>query len=313
MSPADGPAVDTDVPPPAAGATPADAQILSGIAERVRKGECILFLGAGVHSPPPAASSFVYAEADRPPSGGALSERLAGQTSFAHDFPRDSVRNLARVALHYEQTLSRHRLVNEISGAVQDGKQPSPALRALAELPWALVVTTNYDQLFERALRAVGKDPVVSVYDPDDNAETRDIGGRPKPERPFILKIHGDIGSPASLVVTDEDYIQFVLRMSDKDVFNPVPLGLKYHFKIWPTLFVGYSLMDYNLRLLFKTLRWKMDRAEIPDTYSIDPYPDGLIVRVLWDQYRYVKFIAQDVWTFVPELYRAVMGKEMAR
>ena len=81
--------------------------------------------------------------------------------------------------------------------------------------------------------------------------------------------------------------------------------------KRWPTLFVGYSLMDYNLRLIFITLRWKVDKAELPDTYSVDLYPDPLILDVYGNERRYVQFIAQDVWKFVPDLYRRVTGKEM--
>ena len=112
-------------------------------------------------------------------------------------------------------------------------------------------------------------------------------------------------------MITDEDYIQFVLRMSSKDPYDPVPLTFKYYFKVWTTVFVGYSLLDYNLRLLFKTLRWKIDNANIPDVYSIDLKPDPLIFDVWHNQRRYVKFIAEDVWAFVPSLYRLVRNEEM--
>ena len=47
------------------------------IADAVRSGRCILFLGAAVHAPPPKDSPFVYPEAQRPPLGSALSESLA--------------------------------------------------------------------------------------------------------------------------------------------------------------------------------------------------------------------------------------------
>ena len=67
-----------------------------------------------------------------------------------------------------------------------------------------------------------------------------------------------------SLVITDEDYIQFVLRMTDKEPYHPVPVTMKHYLKRWPTLFIGYSLKDYNLRLLFRTLRWKLDKAKFP-------------------------------------------------
>ena len=49
----------------------------------------------------------------------------------------------------------------------------------------------------------------------------------------------------------------------------------------------------------------------MPDTYSVDLRPDQLILDVWQDQRRYVKFIAQDVWSFVPWLYELVRGEEL--
>jgi SIR2-like domain len=285
------------------------SSVMRPIADAVAKGECILFLGAGVHYPPPAGSSYVYPEEHRPPLGAALSEALARDCDFAKRLPNESPTNLQRVALCYELEHSRKRLVDEVRRAVQTGKRPSSVLCALAELDFPFVVTTNYDQLFERALTAAGKEPRLSIYSPELRA-TEDHGP-PTADSPVVFKIHGDIGHPESIVITDEDYIQFVLRMSNKDPWDPVPLAFKYHFKVWPTLFVGYSLLDYNLRLLFKTLRWKIDNAVFPDTYSIDLKPDPLIFEVWHNQRRYVRFIAEDVWAFVPSLYRMVRNKEL--
>lgn len=283
--------------------------VMSHIAEAVARGECILFLGAGVHYPPPPDSTHVYAEEHRPPLGTALSEALARKTKFAERLPNESPTNLQRVSLCYELEHSRKRLVDEVKSAVQTGKRPSSVLCALAELDFPLVVTTNYDQLFERALYAAGKEPRVSIYTPEFQA-TEDHG-LPTAKSPIVFKVHGDVSRPESIVITDEDYIQFVLRMSSKDPYDPVPLTFKYYFKVWTTLFVGYSLLDYNLRLLFKALRWKIDNANIPDVYSIDLKPDPLIFDVWHNQRRYVKFVAEDVWAFVPSLYRTVRNKEM--
>ena len=69
--------------------------------------------------------------------------------------------------------------------------------------------------------------------------------------------------------------------------------------------------MDYNLRLLFKTLRWKVDAALRPDTFSLDLRPDPLILEVWENRRQYVKFITEDVWRFVPALYQSVTGKPM--
>jgi hypothetical protein len=254
-------------------------------------------------------SPFQYPDEARPPIGGELSRQLADGCGFAERFPREDASNLQRVALAYEIATSRGHLVDAIQRAVDLGKAPSPMLRGLAQLDFPLVITTNYDQLFERALREAGKQPRVAVYNSDLQPTTdfidETVGS------PVIYKLHGDIAHRESLVVTDEDYIQFVLRMSDKEPYDPVPLSLKHYLKRWTTLFVGYSLLDYNLRLLFKTLRWRIDPAKVPLTYSVDLQPDALILDVWEHQRRYVKFIAEDVWSFVPHLTELVGEKEL--
>jgi hypothetical protein len=282
--------------------------VLGVIADSVQKQRCILFLGAGVHAPPPKKSEFLYPEELRPPIGAALSRKLAEDCNLKARFRHEDAANLQRVALFYEISRSRHQLVGAVADEVQTGKRPSPMLHALAELDFPLVITTNYDRLFENALIAAGKQPRVSVYKPDP--EPTDDYRDPVVANPIVYKIHGDILGAHSIVITDEDYIQFVLRMSDKDPYDPVPLTLKYYLTGWTTLFVGYSLLDYNLRLLFKTLRWKIDRASVPDMYSVDFRPDPLMFDVWQNQRRYVKFVAQDVWSFVPKLYERVLGKE---
>jgi hypothetical protein len=292
-------------------AVEADTGVIELIGQSVRQGQCILFLGAGVHAPPPDDSGFSYPEDVRPPLGSALSKQLAASLGdlLGAQLPNEDPRNLQRIALFFEMQRSRHQLVEEIRKSVHEGKRPSPALRALAEMDFPLVITTNYDQLFETALVIAGKQPRVSVYTPE--REEVEDPKNPTPASPVVYKVHGDIGRPETIVVTDEDYIQFVLRMNDKEQYDPFPLTLKYHLTLWTTLFVGYSLLDYNLRLLFKSLRWKIDQANIPDMYSVDRSPDPLILSVWQDQRHYVRFIAQDVWALVPELYRVVKGKEM--
>jgi len=285
------------------------SRVLALVADDVRRQQSILFLGAGVHAAPPEGSRFQYPERERPPIGSALSRELASASGLADRHPDEDPGNLQRVALFYEIERSRHQLVDAVRNAVQVDKRPSPMLRALAQLDFPLVITTNYDGLFENALAAAGKQPRVAVYTP--NLEPTTDHRNPSAQSPVVFKIHGDIARPETLVITDEDYIQFVLRMSNKDPYDPVPLTLKYYLTGSTTLFVGYSLLDYNLRLLFKTLRWKIDSANLPDMYSVDYRPDPLIFDVWHNQRRYVKFIAQDVWSFVPQLYELVRGEEL--
>lgn len=246
--------------------------------------------------------------------GRELAEHLADKAGFAKRHPRDTPTNLQRVAFDFEldERHNRQSLVAEIRQQVETGKKPSPVLRGLAELDFPLVMTTNYDTLFETALVQAGKKPIVGAYKKDRYATTTD-----NPEfdadSPFVYKIHGDIGHPESVVVTDEDYIDFILRMNERRPSNPVPDTFAYYFKVWPILFLGYRLNDYNLRLLFKTLTWSVDQSNVPKGFAVDPFPDVLIMKLYGDQHRFLTFIDMDVWKFVPELYHRVKGKEMPK
>jgi hypothetical protein len=291
-----------------------DDSILNYIASRVAKHQCILFLGSGVHVPS-TVEKYSYPKEKCPPIGGELAAYLAAQSGLTN-----SSWNLQRVAQYYEsKNKSRYRLVEEIVNVVHEGREPSPVLCALADLGFPIVITTNYDHLYEDALGRNSYDYDLCIYDPDSNYKpgsrereaTKDCANSPDPNRPYLLKLHGDIDEPESIVITDEDYIHFVLRMGDKQPFHPVGKNVLTYLTKWPTLFIGYSLMDYNFRVLFKTIRWQLDAARIPPNYSVDIRPDDLIRDIYENQHRYVTFIVENLWNFVPRLYKAVKKVEM--
>ena len=283
----------------------------SSIVKSVRNGECILFLGAMASAAAPPEDSEFRCD-NLPPSGGDLSEKLADACAYPHN----DRTNLQRVSLFYEcqPNKSRSDLVDAITAHVAAPTfEPSPALRMLAELPFRIIITTNYDQLFEQALysaKTIGglsKRPKISIYDPNRNSPEK-ISLDPAEEQPVLLKLHGDITRRESIVVTEEDYITFILRMGDQHL-HPIPFAIRSRMMQWPTLFIGYSLKDYNLRLLFKTLRWQVDTADYPLSFSVDPYPDNLIVAVWQNRPEpMVSFIQQDLWDFVPKLHKEVLG-----
>jgi predicted RNase H-like HicB family nuclease len=290
---------------------------LEYIRKKIAQHQCILFLGSAIHAPSPAElPQYNYPREKAPPIGSQLSQYLARES----DYPAPDWWNLLRVSQHYEKTNQRYGLVEAIKSQVTDGREPSPILRMLADMEFPIVITTNYDHLYEQALdrkaeaeKAAGETVTkykVSIYSPNhrERLETVDLT-TPDPKQPYILKIHGDIDKPESIVLTDEDYIQFLLRMSDQPPFYPFGENVLAHLMRWSTLFVGYSLMDYNLRLLFKTLRWKLDASHIPRTFSVDKKPDALIRDVWENQRRYVSFIVLNLWDCIPQLH-ADLGKE---
>lgn len=289
--------------------SPSKSPVPDNIVSAVKKGECILFLGAMVSSLSPMGCPFQYIEG--PPGGGELSKRLAKRCGY----PLEDSWNLARVSLYYEThpDFSRELLVKAIAEEVGSSNLvPSPALYMLASLPFPIIVTTNYDRLFEMALRdtelsdQTRKDPIIRIYDPRGQSDKVPL--RPTAARPVLLKLHGDIEKPESIVVTEEDYITFIQKMSDH-TRHPIPKAIQMYMTDWPIIFIGYSLKDYNLRLLLRTLRWTIDPANFPLCYSVDPQPDNLIVAV-WQNgaQKLVRFLEQDLWDFVPALYTQCTG-----
>jgi len=162
------------------------SDVLDVVGEAVRRPRCILFFGAGVHAPPPDELPLSYAPVLRTPIGGALSWQLAEQCGFAARFPREDAANLQRVALAHEIKHPRRRSIDAIVAEVDGGRQRSPMLGALARLDFLLVVTTNYAQLFERALRDAGKQPRVEMV---SSAGTRNVVSAENVEQIAVAKI----------------------------------------------------------------------------------------------------------------------------
>ena len=292
-------------------------QIPSEIVQSVKDKKCILFLGAMISAKSPQGSRFQYETA--PPSGKELSRRLTA----ACRYPDEDVTNLPRVSLYYQLRPqgSRQLLIGAINKIItkdkDTGKQfiPSDALHMLAALPFPIVITTNYDRLFHIALSRANtrdgkpKEPIVNVYDPELKSKPKDIPLDIEENKPVLLKLHGDIAVPNSVVVTEEDYIRFIQKMGDRD-HHPLHTRLRARLTTWPLVFIGYSLKDYNLRLLFKTLELSVDE-DLPLSYSVDPKPDSIVFSLMGQGVKKtVYFIQKDLWTFVPELYKEVIGKE---
>jgi len=295
------------------------------IVQNVTSGKCILFLGAMASAAAPQGARFQYVKT--PPGGGELSRRLALKCVY----PDQDVTNLQRVSLYFEfgPKGSRNALVQAIreettkfkevgvsGGVVESNIEPSPALHMLAALPFPIVITTNYDHLFDTALYMAkttdgrSKHPILRVYDPDRVGPPEEVPLDPCEHEPILLKLHGDLHNPGSIVVTEEDYLVFIQKMSNPH-HHPIPRNIQARMNSWPILFIGYSLKDYNLRLLFRTLRWHLTAADFPLSFSVDPFPDDLIVSIFQRGGKpMVSFVEENLWDFVPALYQACKGVE---
>lgn len=244
------------------------------ISKLLRRGQVIPFLGAGANqgNRPPGARWTDAADAFLP-TGAELSRRLAKEVAFPADDEHD-LTDLPKVASYFVEAAARRRLRDDLREVFDRDLDPCDIHTYLANLLTPLlIVTTNYDDLTERAFAKANRpyDLVVHPTDRKDLAASvfwwRSGAAEPETVLPnslfidlktttVIYKMHGSVNRVLpkwdSYVVTEEDYVDFLARMM---VETAVPALFLSHFRTRSFLFLGYGLRDWNLRLVLKTLR----------------------------------------------------------
>jgi DNA-binding SARP family transcriptional activator len=192
-------------------------------------------------------------------------------------------------------------LYDELHALLETNLPPTAVHRFFAALPpllrergapHQLIVTTSYDLALERAFLDAGEEFDVVSYlaagrnrgkfchvAPDGTGTLIEVPNTYATElslerRTIILKLHGQVGRSAedreweSFVVTEDDYIEY-LAQSEVASVVPVALGAKLrrsHF-----LFLGYTMADWNLRLLLHRL-WG-DQPLSYRSWAVQPEP----------------------------------------
>jgi hypothetical protein len=156
-------------------------------------------------------------------------------------------------------------------------------LRALAALDLPIYLTTNYDNLLGEALRYQGKaeyrreicrwNKNITAY-PSPLKNPADPAYRPNPRQPLIYHLHGSDQYVHSLVLTEDNYLDFLVNISR----NPkiLPPRIQEALTTSSLLFIGYSLRDINFRVIHRGLVEAMDKSQrrISVTVQLTP-PDG--------------------------------------
>ncbi len=143
------------------------------------------------------------------------------------------------------QLMGESWLAGRLSAKLRSASShPSPTHWALAELPGTIFVTTNYDGLLEQALAAhTGKPPRVVL--PDDVEGLQELG----PGQ--LLKLHGDLDRPETIVLKIEDY--FRISHGDASAWkHRLDALLQPPHKV---LLVGYSYSDIDIQEVVNALR----------------------------------------------------------
>jgi len=207
-----------------------------------------------------------------------LATRLAERFEYA-----DNGYGLPRVAQYVAVMKGSGPLYDELHAMLDADAAPGPIHRFFASLPPALrerglphqlLVTTSYDLALEAAFLEAGEEFDVVSYvaagpgrgkfchvAPDGTGRMIDLPNTyatelSLEERTIILKLHGQVDrGPTreweSFVVTEDDYIDYLAR---SDVAGAVPVSLAAKLRRSHFLFVGYTMADWNLRVILNRL-----------------------------------------------------------
>jgi len=140
---------------------------------------------------------------------------------------------------------------------------PNDVHRVLASLNLPLYVTTNCDSFMVEALAACGKTPLREVcpwYEELDSSPSRfeeETPYKPTSDAPLVYHLFGTDLEIASLVITEDDYLDFMVKISEK---RRVPDYIRGVLASSSLMFVGYSLQDWEFRVLMRGLVATLDR-----------------------------------------------------
>jgi len=143
-------------------------------------------------------------------------------------------------------------------GAQRRERDPTEPHRVLAGLSLPIYITTDSSNLLADALAAAGKDPQVelcrwnedvellpSIYDDEPTY-------RPDAQRPLVYHLFGRIQEPDSLVLTEDDYFDYLIGVTrDKDL---IPGVVRRALADTALLFLGFRMDDWNFRVLFRSI-----------------------------------------------------------
>jgi DNA-binding SARP family transcriptional activator len=191
--------------------------------------------------------------------------------------------SLPRVAQYVAVMKGSGPLYDELHALLDADARPTPIHRFFASLPpvlrergvpHQLLVTTSYDLALEAAFLEAGEEFDVVSYiaagpnrgkfchiSPNGTGRLIDLPNTyatelSLEERTVILKLHGQVDRGPereweSFVVTEDDYIDYLSR---SDVAGAVPVALAAKLRRSHFLFLGYTMGDWNLRVILNRL-----------------------------------------------------------
>jgi hypothetical protein len=184
-------------------------------------------------------------------------EAEAFRSMFEQELIKAVTGNLSRGFGSQSDEASAADLLAE-AGARRRATHPADPHRVLADLPIPIYLTTNPDRLLVDALREAGKAPVIDVCPwTEESARPDSIFARepkfsPSVERPLVYYLFGRLEDPKSLVLTEDDYFDYLIGLTRNNEL--IPEVVRMALTNSALFFLGFRLDDWDFRVLFRSL-----------------------------------------------------------
>jgi hypothetical protein len=157
-------------------------------------------------------------------------------------------------------------------------QQPKELFSLLARIPFAIYLTTNPEALMPLALAAAGRKPEVGLFPWQSDVESRhsifakEPGYLPDRDRPLVYYFFGRFRELDSLVLTEDDYFDYLISMGLNWKLIPAEVSRSLTESL---LFLGFHIDDWNFRALFRSIMRKAGGSRRGDfahvAVQIDP------------------------------------------
>jgi hypothetical protein len=250
----------------------------------IREERCTPFLGAGICAP-------------ALPTGG----ELAREWSVEHGYPLSDGDDLARVAeyIAVEQVpmAPKHAIRRKFVEAEPPAFTGDEPHAVMARLPIPVYLTTNYVDYMAEALRQVYRNPRVDFCRWTSTPAVKNHPSQlvrafvPSATEPVVYHLHGHLDVPQSLVLTETDYVSFLVEIARRRV---LPHQIEKALANASLIFVGYGFRDWDFRVIFRGLvaaqeavrelgvTVQLETDDEPSRMYLEKYFDELDLRVYW-------------------------------
>ena len=167
----------------------------------------------------------------------AIKDKCTKQCLLATDFSSDEFLRIPQ----YVYNKNKKTYDEIIQRCISDKAVDAPLSKAIFEVNPAHIITTNYDKLLESSSSEFRNQYDVIITDKNllESEKSK-----------YIIKMHGDVLFPDTIVLKEQDYLDY----SQNHVL--IELFVKALLADHTILFLGYSLNDYNIKLIISWINY---------------------------------------------------------